>query len=113
MYRKRPFDVVTVSINTPDERSGVLSLLKEQHAGTRNLLIDFNDPADGIAAFGTDWAGGVPYTVLISPEGEVLYRIRAPSTRLRFAAPSSSTSPTTTISAPTPTGTACFKEESP
>ena len=47
MYRKRPFDVVTVSINTPDERSGVLSFLKEQHAGTRNLLFDFNDPADG------------------------------------------------------------------
>jgi peroxiredoxin len=76
MYRKRPFDVVTVSINTPDERSGVLSFLKEQHAGTRNLLFDFNDPADGIAAFGTDWAGGVPYTVLISPEGEVLYRVQ-------------------------------------
>jgi peroxiredoxin len=74
MYRKRPFDVVTVSINTPDERAGVLSFLKEQHAGTRNLLFDFNDPADGIAAFGTDWAGGVPYTVLLSPEGKILYR---------------------------------------
>jgi peroxiredoxin len=76
MYRKRPFDVITVSINTPDERSGVLSFLKEQHAGTRNLLFDFNDPAEGIAAFGTNWAGGVPYTVLLNPEGEILYRVQ-------------------------------------
>jgi peroxiredoxin len=74
MYRKRPFDVVTVSINTPDEKKGVLSFLQEQHAVTRNLLFNFNDAADGIAAFGTDWSGGVPYTVLLGPEGEVLYR---------------------------------------
>ena len=74
MYRKRPFDVVTVSINAPDEKSRVLSFLQEQHAVTKNLLFDFNDPAEGIAAFGTDWSGGVPYTVLLSPTGEVLYR---------------------------------------
>lgn len=76
MYRKRPFEVVTVSINTPDEKAGVLSFLQEQHAVTRNLLFNFNDPAEGIEAFGTDWSGGVPYTVLLSPEGEVLYRVQ-------------------------------------
>jgi peroxiredoxin len=74
MYRKRPFEIVTVSINTPDEKKGVLSFLQEQHAVTKNLLFSFNDPAEGVAAFGTDWSGGVPYTVLLSPEGEVLYR---------------------------------------
>lgn len=74
MYRKRPFDVITVSINTPDERNGVLSFLNEQRAVTRNLLFNFNDPADGITAFGADWSGGVPYTVLLSPEGKILYR---------------------------------------
>jgi peroxiredoxin len=74
MYRKREFDVVTVSMNVPDERNGVLKFLQEQHAVTRNLLFNFNDPAEGIAAFGTDWSGGAPYTVLLSPEGEILYR---------------------------------------
>jgi peroxiredoxin len=73
MYRKRPFDVVTVSINTPDEKPLVLNFLKEQRSITRNLLFDFNDPAEGVAAFGADWSGGVPYTVLLSPAGEVLY----------------------------------------
>lgn len=74
IYKKRPFEVVTVSINTPDEKRGVLSFLQEQHAITKNLLFNFNDPAEGISAFGTDWSGGVPYTVFLSPEGEVLYR---------------------------------------
>ena len=74
MYRKRPFDVVTVSINTPDEKDLVLNFLREQHAITRNLLFNFNDPADGVAAFGADWSGGVPFTALLSPEGKVLYR---------------------------------------
>ena len=73
MYRKRPFDVVTVSINTPDEKNLVHNFLREQHAITKNLLFNFNDPADGIAAFGNDWSGGVPFTVLLSPEGKVLY----------------------------------------
>ncbi len=74
MYRKRPFDVVTVSINVPDEKNLVLNFLKEQHAITKNLLFNFNDPAEGVAAFGSDWSGGVPFTVLLSPEGEILYR---------------------------------------
>ena len=74
MYRKRPFGVVTVSINAPDERKQVLSFLEPQKAITRNLLFGFNDPADGIAAFGADWSGGVPFTVLLSPQGEVLFR---------------------------------------
>jgi thiol-disulfide isomerase/thioredoxin len=74
MYRKRPFDVVTVSINAPDEKKPVLAFLNEQHAITRNYLFSVTDPAEAIAAFGTDWGGGVPYTVLLGPDGQVLYK---------------------------------------
>jgi thiol-disulfide isomerase/thioredoxin len=74
MYRKRPFEIVTVSINAPDEKKQVLAFLEEQHAVTKNVLFNFNDAAVGIAAFGTDWTGGVPYTVLLGPDGEVLFR---------------------------------------
>jgi peroxiredoxin len=74
MYRKRPFQVVTFSINSPDEKDRVLAFLKEQRAITRNLQFNGNDAADAISAFGTDWSGGVPYTVLLAPGGEVLYR---------------------------------------
>ncbi len=74
MYRKRAIDIVTVSINNPDEKSFVEKFLDEQHAIGRNLLLSFFDPADAVKAFGTDWAGGVPYTVLIGADGKLLYR---------------------------------------
>jgi peroxiredoxin len=74
MYAKRQLEIVTVSINNPDEKKFVLPFLQEQHAINRNLLFNGNDSADAVKAFGTDWAGGVPYTVLIGMNGEVLYK---------------------------------------
>lgn len=74
MYRKRALDIVTVSINNADEKKFVQSFLDEQHAITGNLLFAGADSADAVKAFGTDWSGAVPYTVLFGANGEVLYR---------------------------------------
>src|SRR5262249_24902628 len=74
MYRKRALDIVTISVNSPDEKKFVLSFLEEHHDINRNLLFDSTDPADAGSAFGTDWSGGVPYTVLIGTSGEVLFK---------------------------------------
>jgi hypothetical protein len=74
MYRKRALNIVTVSINTPDEKPMVEKFLNEQHAINPNLLWSTNDSAEAVAAFGADWSGGVPYTVLIGMDGQVLYR---------------------------------------
>ncbi len=73
-YRKRDLDIVTVSINAPDEKEMVLKFLNEQHAINRNLLFGSNDSAEAVAAFGTDWSGAVPYTALIGMNGEVLFK---------------------------------------
>src|SRR6187401_3074591 len=61
MYRKRPFDLVTVSINYPDEEKGVRKFLEGQHASSRNLLSATMDPYELIKAFDPEWTGGVPY----------------------------------------------------
>lgn len=74
MYRKRDLDIVTVSINSPDEEKFVLKFLEEHHAINRNLLFGGDDPADAVSAFGTGWSGGVPYTALIGMSGEVLFK---------------------------------------
>ncbi len=74
MYAKRQLQIVTVSINNPDEKPFVLKFLQEQHAINRNLLFSGNDSADAVKAFATDWSGGVPYTVLIGMDGQVLYK---------------------------------------
>jgi peroxiredoxin len=74
MYRKRPFQLVTVSINYPDEIQGVRKFLDGQHASTRNLLFSIMDPYEEMKAFDAGWDGAVPYTVLIDPSGKVIYQ---------------------------------------
>jgi peroxiredoxin len=73
MFRKRDFDYVTVSTNLPDEKPGVLKALQKEHASTRNLQFASDDTYAMQAAFDTKWESGVPYTILLSPEGKVLY----------------------------------------
>jgi thiol-disulfide isomerase/thioredoxin len=72
-YRQRPFGVVMVSTNDPEDKEGVLKFLNEQHAITKNYLSNVPDPIDLVAAFGADFNGGVPFTVLLGPDGRVLY----------------------------------------
>jgi len=72
-FRKRQLNIVTVSINAPDEKSMVLSFLQQQHAINKNLLFNSNDAAELVPVFNAGFNGGVPYTVLIGTNGEVLY----------------------------------------
>lgn len=74
MYRKRPFAMVTVSINYPDEEKAVRTFLESQHASTRNLLFATMEPYEQMKAFDPEWNGAVPYTVLISPEGKIVHQ---------------------------------------
>jgi peroxiredoxin len=74
MYRHRDFELVTVSVNRPDEEKNVLGFLKQRQASCRNLIFASADREKLINAFDPNWEGPVPYTVLIAPEGKVLYR---------------------------------------
>src|SRR5437016_8294975 len=74
MYGHRAFELVTISINYPDEKPGVLSVLNKLHATSRNLLLGSTDIYSLMAAFDADWNAAVPYTTLIRPGGEVVYR---------------------------------------
>ncbi len=74
MYRKRPFQLVTVSLNYPDEEPAVRRFLETQHASTRNLLSGTMDPYALMKEFDAEWSGGVPYSMVIGPDGQVLYK---------------------------------------
>jgi len=74
MFRGRDFDMVTVAANLPDERPGVMKFLLKQHASGRNLLFASTDTYAMQAAFDPKWESGVPYTVLLAPDGTVLYK---------------------------------------
>ena len=74
MYRHRDFELVTVSLNRPDEQKQVLDFLKRQQAANRNLIFASADREKLINAFEPDWQGAVPYSVLIASDGKILYR---------------------------------------
>jgi thiol-disulfide isomerase/thioredoxin len=74
MYSGRDFDMVTVSANMPDEEPGVLRFLQKKHATSRNLLFASDDTASLQAAFDPTWQSAVPYTVVLGPDGKVIYK---------------------------------------
>jgi thiol-disulfide isomerase/thioredoxin len=74
MYGHRAFDLVTVSINYPDEQAGVLQVLSHEHATSTNRILSSTDIYSQLAAFDPDWSAAVPYTLLIRPDGEVVYK---------------------------------------
>ena len=74
MYRHRDFEVVTVSVNRPDEEKNVLKFLKQQQASCTNMIFASADREKLINAVDPDWQGPVPYTLLIAPDGKLLYQ---------------------------------------
>ena len=73
MFRRRDFDLVTVSTNYPDEKAGVMKTLQSQHASSRNLQFASEDTYALQAAFDDKWDAALPYTVVLAPGGKVLY----------------------------------------
>jgi thiol-disulfide isomerase/thioredoxin len=74
MYGHRAFELVTVSINYPDEQAGVLKVLTNEHATSTNRILSSTDIYPQLAAFDPNWSAAVPYTLLIRPDGEVVYK---------------------------------------
>ena len=74
IYRIRNFEMVTVSVNDPDEQTNVLKFLQRQQASNRNLIFASTDRDQLINAFDPQWQGEVPFTVLINPDGTIAYR---------------------------------------
>ncbi len=73
MYRHRAFELITVSANYPDEQRDVITFLRKRQASCRNLLFGETDKYKLMEAFDAKWNGGLPYSVLLGPNDEVLY----------------------------------------
>ncbi len=74
MYRHRDFEFVTVAVHLPDDEAAVKKFLTRQQCSAKNYILDGGDKAQRVEAFDSEWKGALPYTVLISPTGEVVYR---------------------------------------
>jgi hypothetical protein len=78
MYRKRDFQLVTISLDEPDQKEAALKVLKEQRVAVTNYLWT-GESKDKLAdALDKEWSGPVPFTAIIAPGGKVLYRKSGP-----------------------------------
>lgn len=74
MYRRRDFELITISADSPAKEQQVLSALKKQQASCRNYLFAKGDIYQLMEAVDKELLGGVPCTLLIEPGGKVIYR---------------------------------------
>ena len=74
MYRGHDFAMVTVSENDPAEKDGVIEFLKQQHASTTNMEFALDDVYAMQESFDHMMGAAVPFTVLIAPNGDILYQ---------------------------------------
>ena len=74
MYRKREFELITISADSEDEEAKVRKFLNESHASCRNYLFVGKNEYQLVDAMDPKWQGALPYTMLIAPGGKVLYR---------------------------------------
>jgi len=78
MYRGRPFEMITISSDTLNKKDDVLKFLKDKQVSCKNYQFSGDDKAELGEAVDKAWEGGIPYTVIVKPGGEILYRHTGP-----------------------------------
>ncbi|MGB6432220.1 MAG: redoxin domain-containing protein [Candidatus Acidiferrales bacterium] len=84
MYRNRDFTMVTVSENDPSAKAAVLKFLEKMHASTTNLAFASADTNAMQDAFDPKMGAAVPFTLLIAPNGDVVYQEQGDVTILKL-----------------------------
>jgi peroxiredoxin len=74
MYRKRNFQMVTLSMDEPDQKDAALKSLRENHASTTNYISAISNRDRLADILDKEWQGPIPHTVLIAPGGKIIYR---------------------------------------
>jgi peroxiredoxin len=74
MYRKRDFELITISADPADRKSQVLAFLNERHASNQNFQFQGKNEYELAEALDAKWQGALPYTMVVAPDGKVIYR---------------------------------------
>jgi peroxiredoxin len=74
MYRKRPFELITISMDDPKKQDQALAMLTRLHVSATNYIFDSDKRDALVEALDKEWPGPVPHTLLIAPGGKVIYR---------------------------------------
>ncbi len=74
MYRKRDFELVTISADLPERKKKALEFLNKKHASCKNYLFDGENEYELAESLDANWQGALPYSLLVAPGGKVLFR---------------------------------------
>jgi len=74
MYRRREFEMIGVSLDGPDAKDKVQTFLEQNEASFVNYLYAAKDVHALIEAVDPKWPGAIPFTLVVKPGGDVLYR---------------------------------------
>jgi peroxiredoxin len=78
MYQGRGLDFATVSMDRPVSKEKVLKFLTEKQASGMNYFWNGGTSYDAVEIIDPEWQGSLPYTLLIKPGGEVIYKYEGP-----------------------------------
>ena len=75
-FRGRPFEMVTIAAEYPDQEATVKEFLQTKHASMKNYILASDNKDELYDAFepATTWKGQLPYTIIVNEKGEVVYR---------------------------------------
>jgi peroxiredoxin len=74
MYRNREFKFVSVSLDAPKSYNKALAFLKKKYASNLNYIFGDESKYELMEAVDAAWQGALPHTVLLSPDGKIVYR---------------------------------------
>jgi len=73
MYRDRGFEFVSISADDPEHKDKALKFLQRNQASGPNYIFNTDDKYKLIEAIDPKWEGALPYTMLVEPDGKVVY----------------------------------------
>jgi peroxiredoxin len=73
-YRKREFELITISLDLPEQEAQALKILKGEHASSKNYRFIGKNEYELAEVLDEKWQGPMPYTMLVAPGGKVIYR---------------------------------------
>jgi peroxiredoxin len=74
MYRLRDFNFIAVSMDDPARKDAVLKTLQDEYASNTNYQVDTRNVKSVQEAIGAKWKPGTSYTMVVLPDGKVVYQ---------------------------------------
>lgn len=74
MYKERDFEFISLSADRMSQKERALKFLQNKNSALQNYIFSGSDIYKLIDAIDPDWDGALPYTILLEPEGNVIYK---------------------------------------